>query len=822
MKLRTIRLTLFISVITVLIASLVSCKENHTHSFDRRDTNPEYLKSEQTCESGAVYYYSCSCGEKGTDTFVDGDALDHSYSDSWSKDDTYHWNAAICDHSNEVINKAEHTWDEGAVVTQPTEEAAGEFLNTCTVCGYEKRSEVPALEHSHTFSDSWSQDDTHHWHEATCGHSEVSARAEHTWDSGQVTTESTENSEGVMTYTCVVCSKTKNEPIPEKEHVHVFTVRLATPEYLSTEATCEQKATYFFSCVCTEKGSDTFEDGGLAAHSYGEYISNNDATCDADGTKSATCEVCEHTDTISDPNSKQEHSFANYWSGNEDYHWYAATCGHDDQKKDYGEHSWNEGEIITYPTEETDGQKHQTCTICLKERIVSVPALGHVHTFDTEWTNDDDYHWHAANCAHTDQKADMEAHDFRLTDEGYDATVYEQGSDIYECSVCGMKKEVVLDKLDAFTVAFLDYGNNSFFENSYIIGTSDVIVPTAPAKPGYRFIEWLNISSNTVVESYNFASVSKNTTVTFTPVYKQEFTVVFADYNGAPLKTITVLSGDHVSSDLLPAIPERTGYTAAWGPAVTENAVTSDMTVTPIYSALTFDVAFVDAEGNLLYYTDHSGVNVGVQTVNYGAFAIAPECPAYRFDAATLKLYEFTGWSTNIERITANHTGENAIKPLYEKEVDHPVIAIKISGNTAKISITLPSGAKLYSLKLSGKWSNTNGLCGITASQIESISSLNKDACGETLCTVGDKHGESGWITFNNKNYTFDFLWTCGNGHTIGAENVFTLTFESPSPSFVLDESIMEILESSSVIYGDATVDITELQKSDVFVWFYE
>jgi hypothetical protein len=65
-------------------------------------------------------------------------------------------------------------------------------------------------------------------------------------------------------------------------------------------------------------------------------------------------------------------------------------------------------------------------------------------------------------------------------------------------------------------------------------------------------------------------------------------------------------------------------------------------------------------------------------------------------------------------------------------------------------------------------------------------------------------------------------LWTCGNGHTLGAENVFSLTFESPSPSFVLDESIFEILSSSSIIYGDSGADITELKKSDVFVWFYE
>ena len=128
----------------------------------------------------------------------------------------------------------------------------------------------------------------------------------------------------------------------------------------------------------------------------------------------------------------------------------------------------------------------------------------------------------------------------------------------------------------------------------------------------------------------------------------------------------------------------------------------------------------------------------------------------------------------------------------------------------------------IYSLKLSMKWSNDNGLCGITLAQLETISSLNKDACGDTLCTVGDKNGESGWLTYNNKNNTFDFMWNCGNGHSVGAENVFTLTFESPSPSFVLDESLFEILSTSSIVYGDANGDITSLEKADVFVWFYE
>lgn len=42
-------------------------------------------------------------------------------------------------------------------------------------------------------------------------------KKEHTWDSGKVTKEATETAEGVKTYTCSVCGRTKTEAIPKKE-----------------------------------------------------------------------------------------------------------------------------------------------------------------------------------------------------------------------------------------------------------------------------------------------------------------------------------------------------------------------------------------------------------------------------------------------------------------------------------------------------------------------------------------------------------------------------------------------------------------------------
>lgn len=51
--------------------------QNHTHSFIVKSTDAKYLMKEADCESCAVYYYSCNCGEKGSNTFNLGDPLGH-------------------------------------------------------------------------------------------------------------------------------------------------------------------------------------------------------------------------------------------------------------------------------------------------------------------------------------------------------------------------------------------------------------------------------------------------------------------------------------------------------------------------------------------------------------------------------------------------------------------------------------------------------------------------------------------------------------------------------------------------------------------------
>jgi The GLUG motif. len=49
------------------------------HSFDQEVADTKYLKSEAGCIHAAVYYESCKCGEKGTETFESGEPLGHDY-----------------------------------------------------------------------------------------------------------------------------------------------------------------------------------------------------------------------------------------------------------------------------------------------------------------------------------------------------------------------------------------------------------------------------------------------------------------------------------------------------------------------------------------------------------------------------------------------------------------------------------------------------------------------------------------------------------------------------------------------------------------------
>lgn len=166
----------------------------------------------------------------------------------------------------------------------------------------------------------------------------IPATGAHTWDNGTVTTEPTETTPGVRTFTCAVCSQTKTEVIPATgAHTFVFTKTVAPS--------------------CTEAGYDLYTCSGCGAtekrnskpalgHKWDSGTVTAEPTEKDPGTMTYTCTVCGQTKTEVIP----------------------ATGPHT--------HVWGEGTVTVAPTETTPGVRTYTCTVCGKTRTEIIPATG--------------------------------------------------------------------------------------------------------------------------------------------------------------------------------------------------------------------------------------------------------------------------------------------------------------------------------------------------------------------------------------------------------------------------------------------------------------
>ena len=100
---------------------------------------------------------------------------------------------------------------------------------------------------------------------------------------------------------------------------------------------------------------------GNHIHTYGEYVSNNDATCAKDATKTATCTVegCGQTNTVIIPDSALGHSFKENGNGTKT----CSVCGKTLTAVEFTRDSWlcetdPESEKSTYPMAATEDGKN--------------------------------------------------------------------------------------------------------------------------------------------------------------------------------------------------------------------------------------------------------------------------------------------------------------------------------------------------------------------------------------------------------------------------------------------------------------------------------
>ena len=385
----------------------------HTHNFNQKNTSETHLKSSATCTKNAVYYYSCSCGEKGTTTFEYGNLAAHTYKTAWTTDAKNHWHeCSVCgskkdeaahadankDHKCDTCSKVlsecadtnkDHKCDTcGKVLTECADankdhncDICGKKLTdhtggkatckgkaTCSICG-QKYGNLA----DHTYKTTWSSDSANHWHECSvCG----SKKDEAAHTPGAAATETTAQ-------VCTVCNYVIT---PALGHTHSFTKRV-DERYLKSKATCTAKAVYYYSCSCGAIGNSTFEYGELA-----------------------------------------EHTAMYFWSNDRTGHWHeCSTCG---KKLDLSVHIPNRASATeTEPV---------VCTVC---GYLIEAAHGHIHNITGYWEKDEENHWHS--CTGCDLRFDLENHVFTLVADKRNA-----GSSVIfgheECVTCGLKKGSLL------------------------------------------------------------------------------------------------------------------------------------------------------------------------------------------------------------------------------------------------------------------------------------------------------------------------------------------------------------------------------------------
>lgn len=96
----------------------------------------------------------------------------------------------------------------------------------------------------------------------------------------------------------------------------------------------------------------------------------------------------------------------------------------------------------------------------------------HTHTFDSKWSYDDDFHWHAATCEHTSEKKDRAAHN--LVDG--------------KCVVCDFEDDSA-PKIYKTVTFNLNGGDGNIDSMQFVVGKVMSDLPN-PTRNGYKFICW--------------------------------------------------------------------------------------------------------------------------------------------------------------------------------------------------------------------------------------------------------------------------------------------------------------------------------------------
>ena len=291
---------------------------SHIHSYSLEKTDAEYQKETATCLSPATYYYSCECGEKGTETFSYGELSGHTVvTDLGYPSDCVKFGLTDGSHCS-VCNIVFLSQTKIPVVNHTFDDEMDAVCNICEFVRVLNCNHAEAIKLSSVSATCTAGGLTEGKKCVLCeeilvpqtaiaplGHKEetIQAISPTCTDAGKTEGLRCSRCQVVLVYQQHVPAKghdfdTENPLSPcsdcgaEQPHAHSYSLQNTADEYLNEAATCLSPALYYYSCVCGKAGTESFSYGKKGAHV--EVIDEGyEAGCTTEGlTEGAHCAVC--------------------------------------------------------------------------------------------------------------------------------------------------------------------------------------------------------------------------------------------------------------------------------------------------------------------------------------------------------------------------------------------------------------------------------------------------------------------------------------------------------------------------------------------------
>ena len=198
--------------------------------------------------------------------------------------------------SGDAELQCQHEYCDEIILTTPTCGKDGSQILICTDCAHSEIVKIPATnEHSYIKKqviEPTCKDKGYSLYVCDCGDvrkDDYMDEIDHLYESKEILKNPTCTQSGEERLVCSFCNEQKVESIDKIDHI--YDQQVVTDNYLVSDATCTSKAMYNYSCICGDKGVETFEYGEFIDHPYEITIG------EIEGTHIKVCEIDpSHTD----------------------------------------------------------------------------------------------------------------------------------------------------------------------------------------------------------------------------------------------------------------------------------------------------------------------------------------------------------------------------------------------------------------------------------------------------------------------------------------------------------------------------------------------